>query len=188
MSRYTILFPAVTLLLASLALSSAAAADQTAEPPHPSAQDRSFLQQVVREYRSETDLARLALRKSSDPQVRSYAQAVVASDAAVEKNAQKMAPASTPAATPATAAEYQKLAKLPGREFDQEYMSYEAGRQQQELQGLRKEISTTDDANLLDFGIKTEVPTQEDAKEAKQLASELGGNLSAKNGNSGRVR
>lgn len=177
MSRNTIL---LTIVLSLLPLTSAAIAE-TQEAPRPSAQDKNFLQQVAQQEKSEIGLAKLALQKSSDAQVRRYAQGIVASDAAVEKNAQQLAPATTQEASPQATAEYQKLAKLSSRDFDQEYMKYEAGQQQAELQALRKEISTTDDANLLDFGIKAEVPTQEDAKQAKQIASKLGGNLSAEN-------
>lgn len=156
-------------------------AQQASRAPRPSARDRSFLQQVVQEETSEMDLARLALQKSSDPQVRSYAQSILSNDATVEKNAQKLAPVVIQSASAEGAAEHRKLAQMSSREFEQEYMKYEAARQQQDLQTLVKEIDTTHDARLLDFGIKAEVPTQEAEKRATSIASELGGSVSARN-------
>ncbi|MGH9644482.1 MAG: DUF4142 domain-containing protein [Terriglobales bacterium] len=152
-----------------------------AQAPRPSAKDTGFLQEVAQEDRSELDLAKLALQKSSDPQVRSYAQSILANDPQVERDAQKLAPSTTQATTSQSSAEYQKLAKLSSREFDQEYMRYEAARQEQDLRSLVNEIDTTDDANLLDFGIKAEVPTQQAEQQAEQLASRLGGSMSVKN-------
>ena len=172
MNRITIVF---ALALSSLLLAATAATAQSGATQPVSAADSHYFHNIATEGQSEIQLAQLAEQKAADPQVKQYAQNVLAADTAMEQKVKQLLPNAANGSTPEPSAEYRKLAGVAPPRFDEEYMQYEAQRQEADLQMVRNEISTTNDANVLEDALLEEIPIQEAAAKADRIEALMAG-------------
>ncbi len=151
---------------------------KSSKPSQISIQAQHFLNLLTAEDQSEINLAHLALKKSSNPQVRQYAKdKILAADPAMKQGAMQFAK-QTNAAVPGYAtstgkAEYYYLSKLSGTAFDKAYMSYEDQKQNADLIMVKNEIRAARNPQLKSYVQKEEKPVQQAAQSAKQIANGL---------------
>ena len=144
-----------------------------------SSSDQHFLSQLGKEDQSEIDMAKLAIKKSSNPQVRQYAQnKILAADPSMEEQAKQIAERDKApiSATPNSweKQEYDRLSKLSGKQFDQAYMKYEAHKQGRDLADVQHEISSTNNHQVKTYAQNEETPVKQAAQSAQQVDSSLG--------------
>ena len=143
-----------------------------------SSNDKEFLQKLADEDTAEINLANLALKKSSDPMVQNYAHAILSADPPMKEQAQSIAQSeNAQIVTKANAegqAEYQKLSQLSGKEFDKEYIKYEAQQQSTDLDLVKGEINSTTDTTVKDYATAQETPVRKASDKANQLAAKMG--------------
>lgn len=147
--------------------------------PQISVQDEHFLNLIANEDQSEIELARLALRKSSNPQVQQYAKTkILAADPSMEQAAKKLAKQSKAPApglpTSTDKAEYYYLSKLSGKAFDKAYMNYEDAKQNSDLILVQNEAASAKNQELKQYAQKEETPVGQAAESARRIAQALG--------------
>jgi putative membrane protein len=148
------------------------------KPPQISIQAQHFLNLLAAEDQSEIDLAHLALKKSSNPQVQQYARSkILAADPSMKKGAMRIAMRNNAAVpgypTSTDKAEYYYLSRLTGKAFDKAYMSYEDEKQNADLIMVKNEIKAAQNPQLKSWVQKEETPVQQAAQSAKQIANSL---------------
>jgi predicted outer membrane protein len=165
------------VLSAALAIPTALAAQTTSSLKHSSGtdQDELFLHSLASEDQSEIHLAKLALDKSHNPQVKEYAKSkILAADPKMEQEAQQIAQqihlSITTKPDSGKRAEYQTLSRLAGEQFDQAYAKYESHQQQADLTTVQNETVTATHSQVRSFALKEEKPVGEAAQSAKLLA------------------
>lgn len=125
---------------------------------------RHFVKKLAQEDMSEIRLAHLALKRSSNPQVRNYAQRILSADPSMEQGAKKIAEkdnVTVPTSpSPRQQTECDRLAALSGKRFDRAYMNYEARKQKADLDLVRHEISAASNAQLKAFARNEETPVR----------------------------
>jgi predicted outer membrane protein len=168
------------ILSAVLAVPTVLAAQTTSSLQHSSGtdQDGFFLHTLASEDQSEIHLAKLALDKSHNPQVRQYAKSkILAADPDMKKEAQQLAQqidlSITTDPDAKMRAEYQTLSRLSGEPFDQAYAKYESHKQQADLTTVQNETVTATNSKVRNFALKEEKPVGEAAQSAQQLAESL---------------
>jgi len=143
-----------------------------------SSNDKDFLQKLAQEDTAEIKLAHLALKKSSDPMVQKYAHSILSADPAMRKQAKSIAQSeNAKLMTNANAeglAEYQKLSQLSGKQFDKEYIEYEAQQQSTDLDLVKGEINSTTNTKVKDYATAQETPVRKASDKANQLAAQKG--------------
>ncbi len=144
--------------------------------------DKSFLQALIEEDISEINLANIALQKTSDPQVKQYAQSkILAADPAMRDGAEKIAlehGLQVPSGPGARKQSVQdEISKKSGRLFDNAYMNYEADQQAADLKLVETEIKSTRDPELTQFASAEKTPVQEAAEAAVQLNQQIASSL-----------
>lgn len=143
-----------------------------------SSSDQQFLNKLSMEDQSEINMANLALQKSPNAQVKSYARNLLSADPSMESQARTIAQddKATISSNPTVKEqhEYTKLSSLSGNQFDQEYLKYEANRQQQDLGMVQQEVKDTKNPQLKSFAEKEEAPVRDASASAHQLATSMG--------------
>jgi putative membrane protein len=148
------------------------------KPTQGKLQSQHFLTVLANEDQSEIDLAHLALKKSSNAQVKEYARTkILAADPAMEEGAKKLslengAPAPGFPSGP-DKAEFYYLSKLSGKDFDAAYMGYEDAKQREDLIVVENEAASDKNPQVKQFAQKEEKPVQEAADSAKTIAQSL---------------
>jgi putative membrane protein len=148
------------------------------KPSQDSLQAEHFLTVLANEDQSEIDLAKLALKKSSNAQVKQYAQTkILDADPAMEQEAKKLSQQThAPAGgdpNGAEKAEFYYLSKLTGKTFDAAYMSYEDAKQREDLIVVQNEAASEKNPQVKQFAQKEEKPVQQAADSAKTIAQSL---------------
>lgn len=142
-----------------------------------SSHDQQFLQKLACEDQSEIDLARMALQKSHNPQVQDYAKTLLAADPGMEQQAKQIAQQdhNTISASPnqAEKQEYNKLSKLSGKQFDQEYIKYESWKQGADLKAVKNETAAATNRIVRNYSAKEETPVWQASQSADKLAQAL---------------
>lgn len=144
-----------------------------------SQQDHKFLHNIAQEDQSEINLAHLALQKSSNPQVRQYAQSkILAADQNMEQQAKNVAEQENTNidAVPSQRQqqEYETLSHLNGSQFDQAYMRYEARKQSADLNMVNHEMQSTSDQPVQNFASNQQSPVRQASQRAETIASNMG--------------
>lgn len=150
------------------------------QPPQISLQGQHFLETLASEDQSEIDLAKLALRKSNDPQVKEYARSkILAADPSMEQEAKNLGKQKHAVVTgfPSSTAkaEYYYLSKFSGKAFDKAYMNYEDAKQREDLIVVQNEAKGGKDPDVKGYAQKEVTPVREAADSAKNIAQALGG-------------
>jgi len=168
------------ILSAALAVPAALAAQTTSSLKHSSGtdQDGLFLHTLASEDQSEIDLAKMALDKSHNPEVKQYAKSkILAADPEMKQEAQQLAQkidlSFTTEPDAKMKAEHQTLSRLSGEQFDQAYAKYESHKQQEDLATVQNETVTAAHSRIRNFALKEEKPVGEAAQAAKELAQSL---------------
>jgi putative membrane protein len=174
------------LLVTSLALPLAVAGQNPATANKPNEQlsssDKSFVTALIQEDISEIDLAKMALQKSADPQVKDYAQTkILGADPEMRERADQIAQqyGINPPTEP-NARQKQVHGELSGKNgnlFDQSYMVYEATQQSADLQLVNAEINSTKNPTIKSYASKEKTPVEQAAASAidvnKKVSSEM---------------
>ncbi|HLH07762.1 MAG TPA: DUF4142 domain-containing protein [Terriglobales bacterium] len=151
---------------------------------HLSTTDHEFLQKLGKEDQSEIDIAKMAVKKSNDPQVQQYAKSILSADPSMEEQAKTIAQdAKHPIdanVTPQQKAEYDRLSKLSGHNFDHAYINYEATRQQEDVAMVQHEINSTRNEKVKAFAQQEETPVRNAAELAKKTQPQVAHEMSAK--------
>lgn len=151
-------------------------------PPAKAAQlsdsDQSFLKALVQEDISEIGLAKMALQKSSNNDVKQYAQTkILAADPGMRDGAQNLLrkygidPPAEPSGT--ERAIHDKLSKKTGKDFDGAYMIYETTQQSDDVKLVNAELKSTTNAEVKSFVEKEKAPVVEAATSAKEISAKL---------------
>lgn len=145
---------------------------------HLSANDQLFLHTLASEDESEIQLAKLAMKKSSDPQIQQYAKTkILAADPSMEQQAKEVAQqenaqiSAEPNAT--QKAQYKNLSKLSGKDFDRAYVKYEDRKQKADLVDVQNKTVTAMSTKVRDFAQKQVTPVKQAAQAAEQLAQSM---------------
>jgi putative membrane protein len=148
--------------------------------------DHQFLHKLAQEDQSEVNLAHLAMQKSNNPHVKDYAKnKILAADPSMEHQAKTIAEQNNAKVWTSPNSmdkqEYKKLSNMSGQQFDKAYMSYEARKQEADLDLVQREIKNTNNTQLKDYAQKEETPVREASQSAQQISSSLGTSNSASN-------
>jgi putative membrane protein len=181
--------PTVVTLALTLVMAAQNPQDKNQNPPDKnnsndqlSSSDHSFLTALIQEDISEIELAKMALQKSSDPQVKQYAQTkILDADPEMRHGADQIARQCglTPPSEPnARQKQVQgELSNKTGKLFDNSYMIYEAMQQNSDLELVNAELKSTKNSALKSYVTKEKTPVQQAAASAidvnKKVASEL---------------
>lgn len=145
-------------------------------------QDKQFLMTASQSDLTEITLSKLALTKSTNPQVKAYAQKMITDHSKLEADMKPFA--DQMGVPPATAlnAEHQglldQLQGLSGGDFDKQYMTDMDTSHHAALDVFKSELSTTTDAHLKPTVAKGEKVVAQHTAMADKLSSKLGGTTS----------
>ena len=139
--------------------------------------DRAFLYQQAQEDMSEIKLAKLAIAKSTNPQVQSYANSILDNDPTMGQEA-KIIAAQKKVTVPYIVnveqkARFDRLSKLAGADFDKAYMQYEAQKQQQDLRLVQQLANAAQDQDVKNYARNEAPVVLKTAQTAKIIASSL---------------
>ena len=136
-------------------------------------EDKGFAQKAATGGQAEVALGQLAQQKASDPRVKEFAQRMVADHTNANQQLQQIASKKDldlPTIIPTEAQEEQdKLSKLSGKVFDQEYIRYEVQDHQQDVQDFQKAQNEVSDPDLKQFASQTLPIIEQHLKMAQQI-------------------
>ena len=140
--------------------------------------DKSFMATASQGNVAEVEMAKLALKKSQNPDVRSFAERMIKDHQALgEKMAPLMAQAGVkPSISMNTAHQhiYNKLSGLSGAEFDKQYAEAMDKDHHEDLKDFRDEANSTKNVQLKTTVLEGEKVIAEHTKMADDLAQKLG--------------
>ncbi len=128
----------------------------------PAAVDQKFVKEAACGGKAEVMMGKLALEKSKNESVRSFAQKMIDDHSAANQKLESVAQAeglTVPAEVgPKEQKVYDKLAKLDGKEFDLQYMKAMQKDHDEDVKEFEKASTTVKSASLRDF-VTTTLPT-----------------------------
>lgn len=143
-----------------------------------SSADKMFLKAIVREDISEINLAKMALQKSSDPQVKQYAQTKILDAAPQMRDRAEqilqnngISPPSHPNSMQKTMAG--RLSGKSGKVFDNAYMNYEASQQTADFELVKTEIESTKNSEMKTYASSEQTPVEQAALAAKDVSTQI---------------
>lgn len=141
-------------------------------------QDKQFVQQAALSSYTEITFSQLALQNASDPQVKSFAQRMIADHTMLNERMSPVAQAMGISAPTALDSEHQQLYDqmkgLSGAAFDKQYMSAMVTDHHKALELFKSEESTSQDKPMKPTVKEGERVIAEHTKMADKLASKLG--------------
>lgn len=152
-----------------------AVANNTSQLNH---KDKLFLHTIASEDQSEIELAKLALHKTSNAQIKQYAKSkILAADPSMEQQAKQIAQQKhtvvSSALNPSAKLRYKQLSNFSGTQFDKAYVKYEAHKQSADLKAVKYEAASASDAEVRGYAQKEQTPVQQAAQAANQLAQAM---------------
>jgi putative membrane protein len=139
-----------------------------------SSSDRSFLKKAAEGGLAEVELGQLASQRASDPQVKQFAQRMVADHGKANDQLKQIASSKNvelPTALPAAAKrERDRLSKLSGAQFDREYMSHMTSDHKKDTSLFRSAAKSAKDSDVRQFASAT-LPTLEEHLQMSQSIS-----------------
>lgn len=141
--------------------------------------DQAFVKEAAGGGLMEVELGRLATEKASSPEVKQFGQRMVDDHTKVNQELSTIALQNNvqipTELTGKAKAEYDRLSKLSGEQFDHAYMQLMVRDHRKDVSDFRKESTSAKDTELKSFASQT-LPTLEDhLKLAEQTQSSLGG-------------
>ncbi len=141
-------------------------------------QDKQFVTQASLSDYTEMTFSQLALQKSSNPQVKAYAQKMITDHQKLEAS---MKPAADKlGVTPATALDsdhqqmYDQMSKLSGADFDKQYMTAMDQDHHKSLDSFKSEESSTQDPQLKPVVKKGEKVVAQHTVMADKMQAKMG--------------
>jgi putative membrane protein len=130
-----------------------------------SSSDRSFMKKAAEGGMAEVELGQLAAQRASDPQVKQFAQRMVADHTKANGELKQIAAKKNvelPTELPASVKrERDKLSKLTGAQFDKEYMSHMTSDHKKDTSLFRSTAKSGKDTDVRQFA-STTLPTLEE--------------------------
>jgi putative membrane protein len=130
-----------------------------------SSTDRNFIMKAAEGGMAEVELGQLASQRASDPQVKQFAQRMVADHTKANDQLKKIAAAKNvqlPTDLPAAEKrQRERLSKLSGEEFDREYMSHMTSDHKKDTSLFRSAAKSARDSDVKQFA-STTLPTLEE--------------------------
>jgi predicted outer membrane protein len=144
-----------------------------------SAKGQQFLSKIASEDQSEINLAMLALQKTKNNQVKTYARTeILAADAPMEQGAkviaEKYKAAITVKPSESDTNEYNRLSGLSGKAFNQAYMKYESSQQAKDLQLVGREETAARNRKLRNYVRYEYLPVTSATQSARELSKSIG--------------
>ena len=165
--------------MCAMMLGCVAAAGSLAAQAQGSDQDKQFLMTASQGDLTEITLSKLALTKSSNAQVKDYAQKMIMDHNKLETQmkpfADQMGVAPATALTPEHQQLLDQLQALSGPDFDKQYMSDMDTSHHATLDAFNTELSTTQDAQLKPTVKKGQKVVAQHTQMADKLSQRLGG-------------
>ena len=150
-----------------------------------SSSDRNFIMKAAQGGMAEVELGQLASQRASDPQVKQFAERMVADHGKANDQLKQIAssknvtlPTDVPAAEKR---ERDRLAKLSGAQFDREYMSHMTSDHKKDTSLFRSAAKSAKDAEVKQFA-STTLPTLEEHLQMAQSISKSTKSSATKNG------
>ena len=145
---------------------------------HFSQGDALFLKALIQEDISEISLAKMALQKATNPEVKQYARTkILAADPQMRDGAATIARAGNLQPPTGPNAKQRKmqgeLAKKSGKYFDNAYMNYEASQQTADVKLVKTEIESSTNAQVKNYASKEETPVEEAASAARDISAKV---------------
>lgn len=141
--------------------------------------DSSFVNTVAMDGMAEVELARLAIQKAKSPDVKQFAQKMVADHSKANVELKQLASnknATLPAEPNAQQkADKDRLAKLSGAEFDREYMSLMVAGHDKAVAAFEGEARDGKEVDVKTWASKTLPTLREHQTLAKQIAAKVSG-------------
>jgi putative membrane protein len=177
--------PAYGIILAiSMALGAQNRSPKNSAQPKQSfsASDQLFLKALIEEDISEISLAQMALQKSSNADVKQYAQTkILEADPHMRDGAAQVAQKNgmKPPTGPNGRQQemYKRLENMSGKIFDGAYMTYEADQQTADVKLVQAEIDSTSDVEVKRFVTAEKTPVVEAAASAKEIAAKIASSM-----------
>ena len=139
-----------------------------------SSSDRSFITKAAEGGMAEVELGQLASQKASDPQVKQFAQRMVADHGKANDQLKQIASSKNvqlPTDMPAAARrERDRLSKLSGAQFDREYMSHMTSDHKKDTSLFRSTARSAKDADVKQFASSTLPTIEEHLQMAQSIA------------------
>lgn len=140
--------------------------------------DKSFMETASQGNVTEVEMAKLALKKSQNPDVKAFAEKMIHDHTMLGK---KMAPLmATAGVKPSVSMNtehqhlYNKLNGLSGAEFDKEYVEAMVKDHHTDLKDFQDEVNSTQDVHLKPVVVSGEQVIAEHTKMADALAQKMG--------------
>ena len=141
--------------------------------------DSTFVNTVAMDGMAEVELARLAIQKAKSPDVKQFAQRMVADHSKANVELKQLASnknVTLPAEPNAQQkADKDRLSKLSGAEFDREYMSLMVAGHDKAVAAFEDEARDGKEADVKTWASKTLPTLKEDQTLAKQVAAKVSG-------------
>lgn len=157
---------------------SSAPEQNTTQQEQLSNSDKMFLKALIQEDISEINLANMALKKSSDPQVKQYAQTkILAADPEMRNGAEQIARqhGMQPPTEPNSRQKkiHDELATKSGKVFDNAYMNYEASQQTADVELVDTELNSTTNSIVKNYVTQEKPAVVEAATSAKDTSTQI---------------
>ena len=150
-----------------------------------SSSDRNFIMKAAQGGMAEVELGQLASQRASDPQVKQFAERMVADHGKANDQLKQIAssknvtlPTDVPAAEKR---ERDRLAKLSGAQFDREYMSHMTSDHKKDTSLFRSAAKSAKDSEVKQFA-STTLPTLEEHLQMAQSITKSTKSSANKNG------
>ena len=167
MARYFLYFSFAALLGGVLAAPAIAALDD------------GFVKKAAKVGLAEVELSQLALEKTSNPEVKQFAQHIVEDHQRANSELQQLAQGKGIEVPDEMSAQHKvtkgRLSKLSGAEFDRAYMKAMVKDHQESIKDFEKQAKSGKDAELKDWAAQTVPVLQKHSQMAKALRSQIGG-------------
>jgi putative membrane protein len=142
--------------------------------------DTSFMKKVAENTKAELELAQVAEQKAGDPQVKEFAQKVVADHQKADEKLKALAQQENvdlPDRMPMDEkTEKARLDRLNGADFDKAYMKHMVKEHEQDVNDFRKEATNSKDDNVRKFASENLPVLEAHLKMARDLNTKVNGN------------
>jgi putative membrane protein len=141
--------------------------------------DAKFIEKMAGDGTAEVELGKLAEQKSSNPQVKTFAQRLVSDHS--KANQQLMSIAQRDSVSPPKSADKEhsalqaRLAKLNGQAFDRAFVQAQVEDHQKDIQYLQQQARAVQDPNLKSFIQQTLPVMQQHLQMAEQIENQMTG-------------
>jgi putative membrane protein len=140
------------------------------------AADRRFLREATERGIAAVELGRMAVRRSSDDNVRRLGQRMIEDHGKANEQIQRLATSKSVALPKSTSPQGTlRLSRLSGDAFDRAYTADMVRVQQEDVAAFQRESNTAHDRDIQDFATKTLATLREHLRNAQAMGPKRGG-------------